>query len=89
MACTALAACELPADPNGTLNGVRGGTMRIGVAESPPWVRTSTGEPSGVEPNLLRDFAQTLSARVEWIRRGETDSLPHFKPARWTWCLAG
>jgi polar amino acid transport system substrate-binding protein len=47
--------------------------MRIGVAESPPWVRTWTGEPSGVEPNLLRGFAQTLSARVEWIRGGETE----------------
>src|SRR3712207_7643050 len=31
------AACDLPRDPEGTLQRVRGGTMRVGVVERRPW----------------------------------------------------
>lgn len=60
-------ACGPPRDPNGTLERVRGGTLRVGVAENPPWTTVSGRGVSGVEPALVADFARELDARVEWV----------------------
>lgn len=62
-----LAGCgSIPADPDGTLERVQGGVMRVGVTENPPWVELSGGEPSGTEPTLILEFAEQLGAEVEW-----------------------
>jgi polar amino acid transport system substrate-binding protein len=54
----AVAGCDFPADPEGTLDRVSGGTMRVGVIEDPPWVILEDGrEPAGMEPELVRQFA--------------------------------
>src|SRR4051812_2484546 len=58
--------CDLPRDPEGTLNRVRGGTMRVGLVENPPWVIRTEGEPKGVEVELVRRFAAELGAKPEW-----------------------
>jgi polar amino acid transport system substrate-binding protein len=66
-----VAGCQIPQDPDGTLDRVAGGTMRVGVTESDPWV---TVEPlGGVEVDLVRSFARDLNARVEWIPGGEEE----------------
>jgi polar amino acid transport system substrate-binding protein len=71
----ALAGCEFPADPEGTLERVRGGTLRVGVVHDPPWADTGGGgEPQGVEPELIRRFAESLDAEVEW-HEGTESSL--------------
>lgn len=68
-----LAACDVPRDPEGTLERVRGGTLRVGVADAPPWV--VAGEPpGGIEPELVRRFAAELGAEVVW-RRGAAHEL--------------
>lgn len=68
----ALAACaQLPVDPNGTLHEVRSGTLVVGAFESEPWVKLAGDEPTGVEPELVRQFAGSLGAEVEWVLGAE------------------
>jgi cytochrome c oxidase subunit 2 len=67
LALLATAACDLPRDPGGTLERVRGGTMRVGFVPTHPWVIATDGEPGGIEPRLLRAFARELGARIEWV----------------------
>jgi membrane-bound lytic murein transglycosylase MltF len=52
------------------------GALRVGVSENQPWVVLKGGEPAGVEPALIRDFAASQGVRVEWVRNGES---PLFK----------
>ena len=74
MAIFVLLGCGLsiPADPDHTLQRVRGGVLRVGASPSEPWiVWGAEREPSGVEADLVRRFAASLDARVEWTRGGE------------------
>jgi polar amino acid transport system substrate-binding protein len=69
-----VAGCDFPADPEGTLDRVSGGTMRVGVIDEPPWVILEEGrEPDGVEPELVRRFAETIDAEIEWVEGTEAD----------------
>ena len=67
----ALAGCQLPADPDGTLERVRGGELRAGASVHAPWVRLEGTRPAGVEPRLVQGFARELGARVTWRVAGE------------------
>jgi polar amino acid transport system substrate-binding protein len=63
---------NFPADPNGTMDRVRGGVLRVGASHNPPWVQITEGsDPSGIEPDLVRSFAQNLGATIEWQPGGE------------------
>ena len=79
-----LAGCDFPRDPMGTLDRVRGGTLRVGVADYEPWARMEDGEASGTEVELAREFAGELGAKVTFVegtvpelleaaRQGEVD----------------
>jgi polar amino acid transport system substrate-binding protein len=70
-----IAGCQYPRDPEGTLDRVEGGTMRVGVIESDPWVKLGGEEPRGVEPGLLREFAEQIDADIEWVEGGESDLI--------------
>ena len=62
----------LPADPRGTLERVTGGVLRVGVSPNPPHTDVrGTAEPGGSEVVLVRDFAATLPAEIEWTVGGE------------------
>lgn len=70
----ALTGCgiSVPADPDGTLQRVRGGLLRVGYSPSPEWVEAGLGaEPGGREADLVRQFASHLNATVEWSEGGE------------------
>lgn len=72
----ALAACGIPRDPEGTLERVQGGVVRVGVVHNPPWASlAASGDPAGVEPRLVRALAAELGARVEWVPGGESELL--------------
>lgn len=73
-AAIALGACGLPRDPESTLRRVAGGTLRVGVSEHDPWVVLDGGEPSGVEVELVKLFAQEIDAEIEWVE-GEVEEL--------------
>lgn len=62
-----VAGCGIPRDTDGTLDRVRGGVLRVGVAENSPWtVVAGPGEVSGAEAELVDRLADEVDARVEW-----------------------
>jgi polar amino acid transport system substrate-binding protein len=72
--------CGWPRDTGTTLADVRGGVLRVGVTENPPWtVVPDEGEPQGAEARLVRRLAERLGARVEWVPGPESALLPALK----------
>ncbi len=66
---------DTPADPEGTLDRVRGGTIRVGATEHDPWVTLQAGEPSGIEVELVERLAEELDADLEWQTGSETELI--------------
>ena len=69
-----LAGCgsvRIPVDPDGTLDRVRGGVLRVGVSPHEPWTTVTATEPGGLEPDLVRRWAAGLGARIAWTVGGE------------------
>lgn len=56
-----------PRDPAHTLARVQHGTVRVGYTVAPPWVVPAGPQPQGIEPALVRAFAHSLDARIEWV----------------------
>ncbi|HWT93377.1 MAG TPA: transporter substrate-binding domain-containing protein [Solirubrobacteraceae bacterium] len=68
------AACQFPRDVGGTLDNVKGGTLRVGLTEAEPWVSLQHDDPSGVEVGLIREFAAKLgAARVDYTTGTEEE----------------
>jgi polar amino acid transport system substrate-binding protein len=87
---TAAVACQYPRDPDGTLNRVEGGVMRVGVAEADPWVVMNGDEPSGgAEVELALRFARDLGARIEWVQGSEEELVNATKEGQVDLILAG
>lgn len=69
-------ACGMPQDdPEGTTERVRGGVLRAGLVEHPPWVVDADGDPHGVEVRIIEAFADELDAEVEWHAGTEAEVL--------------
>lgn len=89
LSATLLGGCgALPRDVEGTYDRAAGGTLVVGVSEHEPWtsVNDATGEVSGSEAELIRGFADSIDADVEykvasesvlagWIEDGEIDVM--------------
>jgi polar amino acid transport system substrate-binding protein len=71
----AAASCGLPRDANGTLERMRGGVMRVGVTDHPPWDSVTAEVVAGVEPMLVAELAATIGARPTWRRGAESELL--------------
>lgn len=69
----ALSGCGLtvPADPNGTLETVTGGELRVGTAPDGDLVRTDGGEPTGPIVDLVDGFASRIHAESDWTVASE------------------
>lgn len=63
-----LSGCGLtvPADPEGTLDRVSGGVLRVGTSPDGDLVDVSGGEPSGTVVDLVDGFADGIDAETEW-----------------------
>ncbi|WP_426002504.1 transporter substrate-binding domain-containing protein [Paenarthrobacter sp. NyZ202] len=69
LAALVLSGCAgtIPADPDGTLDRVENGILRVGASPNGEWVTLSpSGQPQGRDVQLISDFAARLGARVEW-----------------------
>ncbi len=76
VACVTLFGCDLPRDPEGTLDRVRNGVLRVGVTPHGEWVESDAGRPpTGIEPALVEDFARQHGATIQWFRGSETQVL--------------
>ncbi len=71
--CAALAGCgiQIPADPDGTLDRVTGGVLRVGASANGDLVQIDDGEVSGSEAELVEAFADHLDARIDWTEGSE------------------
>ncbi|AKQ44940.1 hypothetical protein TH63_03750 [Rufibacter radiotolerans] len=62
-----LSSCDkIPKDPEDSLEKVSGGTLDVGYSENPPWVVKGAQEPTGLEPEMIKAFAKTIKAKVQW-----------------------
>lgn len=74
-----LLACGLPRDPEQTSERVASShVLRVGVTDNPPWV-TASADPQGIEPDLIRQFAARIGARVLWTKGSETGLAQQLK----------
>ena len=65
---------DFPKDSNETLKRAKAGEpLKVGYAAADPWVRDSGSPqgPGGIEPGLIREWAQANGARISWIKGGE------------------
>jgi polar amino acid transport system substrate-binding protein len=82
--------CQYPRDPDGTLNRVDGGVMRVGVTEADPWVLLDGDRPvGGAEVVLARRFARELGARIEWVQGSEEELVDAAKEGQVDLILGG
>ncbi|WP_159501275.1 hypothetical protein [Microbacterium sp. 18062] len=75
VAALALSGCglQIPADPDGTLDRITGGVLRVGASPADELVRVSERDVSGPLPDLIEGFADERDARVEWTVGSEED----------------
>jgi ABC-type amino acid transport substrate-binding protein len=68
-----LSGCGLavPADPDGTLETVSGGELRVGTAPDGDLVRIEDGEPTGSIVDLVDGFASRIHAETDWTVASE------------------
>src|SRR3712207_2547513 len=72
----AAVACGIPRDPDGTLERISDGTIRVGVAHAEPWAIVDDGGiPRGVEVSLVERLAGTIGAEVRWTDGSEQELL--------------
>ena len=71
--CVALAGCGLtiPRDPDGTLDAVTGGELRVGTSPDGALVEVRNEVPSGSIVDLVDDFADSIRAEPEWTVASE------------------
>jgi len=75
LAAALLTGCGVPRDPEGTLDRVRDGTLRVGITESQPWARVDRGRRTGVEVRLVERLATELGAKIEWTDGAEAELI--------------
>ncbi len=83
-----LAGCNMPRDPEGSFERIQGGVLRAGITANQPWTsvagETSTDseppdpepasfQPTGIEVELLQQFAREIDARIEWTHGSESE----------------
>ena len=69
-----LIGCGIPRDPEGTLERVTGGSMRVGVTAADPFTILEGDEPTGgVEVRLVEDFAASIDAEIDWVAGSEEE----------------
>lgn len=68
LAALSLVGCSLtiPSDPDGTLDSVRGGELRVGVAPDGELVEVGDGDPTGSVIDLVDGFAESVDATPDW-----------------------
>lgn len=89
-----LAGCAVtvPTDPDGTLDRVRGGTLRVGVSANPPWTDLSGPDPdtpTGIEPNLVTGFADSVDSDLVWTTGGEESLIGDLEDGRLDMVIGG
>lgn len=64
-----------PQDQRGTIEQVQGDILKVGVVENPPYIIFSNGALTGIEVELIRQFAGSLNARIDWVKGTEGNTM--------------
>lgn len=69
----AISGCGLtvPTDPDGSLQNVSGGELKVGTSPDPGLVSDDTEPPTGSVPDLVTGFADSIDADVDWTIASE------------------
>lgn len=62
---------RIPADPEGTLDEVRCGTLYLGLTPNAGFVEKTGDNFQGSDVDLVQGFAERLGAKVQWKMAGE------------------
>lgn len=62
---------QIPTDPDGTLDRVSGGVLRVGASPNGNHVHLDGDPVAGTEVDLVEGFAVFIDADVEWTVAGE------------------
>ncbi len=78
---TAFTGCQIPKDPKRTFEKVKAEkVLRVGVIANESWVkRSETGDPTGAEAELVKEFARKINSRPRWIPGGEYELFEALK----------
>lgn len=80
---------NFPKDPENTLEKVKNGTLLVGYSENPPWVVKTKDGPTGIEPDLVKAFAKTLHASIEWKNDTEQELFEDLEKRKIQMVIAG
>lgn len=72
---TGVSCYRFPRDPDHTLEKVQNSKLPLGITENPPYVIFGKDGPSGKEIEMIKSFAQSLNAEVEWIEGSEEEIM--------------
>lgn len=69
-----ISSCDhYPKDPENSLEKALNGTLKVGIADSPDRCMYNDGNPQGIEVDLIKGFAQSINAKVEWVPGSQED----------------
>ncbi|MFA1772541.1 transporter substrate-binding domain-containing protein [Rufibacter glacialis] len=78
-----------PKDPEKTLEKVSNGTLHVGYSENPPWVVKGAAAPTGIEADLIKAFAQSIGAQIQWHNDTEQNLLEALEEKQLQVVIAG
>jgi polar amino acid transport system substrate-binding protein len=74
------AGCQnYPKDPMHTFDKVKEHTLKVAYSENGQWVREDNGIVSGIEAEIIKEFASSINAGIEWIKGPESELMPLLK----------
>lgn len=80
---------QVPTDPDGTLDRVSGGVLRVGASPQDDLVRAEDGRVTGTEAELVEGFARSIRADVEWTVGGEEHLVGELEEGRLDLVIGG
>ena len=78
-----------PKDPEDTLEKIKNATLIVGYSENLPWVIETADGVSGIEAELVKEFAALHQAEVKWIKNTENDLFQDLKERKLHIIIAG
>jgi hypothetical protein len=81
--------CDLPEDPRNTFNEIINNKLKVGYAESKPWVVLSAKKPKGIEAWIVTRIAEEINSDILWIRDSEPELMKMLKDGKLHLVISG
>lgn len=87
--CVSGCGITIPSDPQGTLEGARGGELRAGASASGTLVTVDGSEVTGTLAELIEGFADSIDAQVTWTIGSEEDLVDDLESGKLDLAIGG